>query len=111
MKNLFDPLTLMVITLAGITVVSIISIALQNVWGFVVGIAIGVGLVFGGILRFRANDLEMAKLTCLVVTVAGFVLGFVSLFWGGTNVALGVINLVIVVPTGYAWYLMQTGES
>ena len=39
MKNLFDPLTLMVITLAGITVVSIISIALQNVWGFVVGIA------------------------------------------------------------------------
>ncbi len=111
MKRLFDPLSLMVATLAGIAVVSIVAIAMQNVWGFVIGIAIGLGLVFGGILRFRANDLETAKLTCLVVTVAGIVLGFISLFLGGANIALGIVNILIVVPTGYAWYLLQTGEQ
>lgn len=111
MKRLFDPLSLMIVTLAGIAVVSIIAIAMQNVWGFVIGIAIGLGLVFGGILRFREKDLETAKLTCLVVTVAGGVLGFVSLFLGGANIALGIVNILIVVPTGYAWYLMQTEPS
>ena len=111
MKRLFDPLTSMVITLAGIAVVSIIAIAMQNVWGFVIGIAVGLGLVFGGILRFRVGDLETAKLACLVVTVVGVVLGFISLFLGGANIALGIVNILIVVPTGYAWYVMQTGES
>lgn len=111
MKRLFDPFTSMVITLAGIAVVSIIAIAMQNVWGFVIGLAIGVGLVFGGILRFRAGDLETAKLSCLVVTVVGVVLGFVSLFLGGANIALGIVDILIVVPTGYAWYVLQTGES
>lgn len=110
MKRLFDPLTSMVITLAGIAIVSVISISMQNVWGFVVGIALGLGLVFGGVIRFRAGDLETAKLTCLVVTVAGGVLGFISLFLGGANIALGIIDILIVVPTGYAWYLLQTGE-
>jgi len=111
MKRLFDPFSLMVVTLAGIAVVSIIAIAMQNVWGFVIGIAIGLGLVFGGILRFRSKDLETAKLTCLVVTVAGVVLGFISLFLGGANIALGIVNILIVVPTGYAWYLIQTESS
>ena len=111
MKRLFDPLSLMIATLAEITVVSIIAIAMQNVWGFVVGVAIGLGLVFGGILRFRSKDLETAKLTCLVVTVAGVVLGFVSLFFGGANIGLGLVNILIVAPTGYAWYLMQTEPS
>ena len=111
MKRLFDPLSLMIVTLAGIAVVSIVAIAMQNVWGFVVGIAIGLGLVFGGILRLRAEDTEIAKLTCLVVTVAGVVLGFVSLFFGGANIGLGLVNILIVVPTGYAWYLLQTESS
>jgi hypothetical protein len=108
MKRLFDPLTSMVVTLAGIAGVSIIAIAMQNVWGFVIGIALGLGLVFGGILRYRAGDLEVAKLTCLVVTVAGIVLGFISLFLRGANIALGVVNLLIVIPTGWAWYVMQS---
>jgi len=109
MKRLFDPLTSMVITLAGIAIVSIIAIAMQNVWGFIIGLALGLGLVFGGILRFRGGDLETTKLTCLVVTAAGVVLGFISLFLGGVNIALGVVDILIVIPTGYAWYVLQEG--
>lgn len=108
MKRLFDPLTSMVITLAGITILSIIAIAMQNVWGFVIGIALGLGLLFGGILRLRADDVEIAKITCLVVTVAGVVLGFVSLFLGGANIALGILNILVVVPTGWTWYVLQS---
>jgi len=65
MKGLFDPVTLMVVSLAGIGVLSIISIASNNVWGFVIGIALALGLLFGGILRLRAGDKETTKITCL----------------------------------------------
>jgi len=107
MKSLFDPLTLMIITLSGIGVMAIVSISIDNIWGFVIGIAIGLGLLFGGILRLRAGDKEMAKLTCLVVTVVGVILGFITLFAGRAAVALGIVDILVSVPTGYAWYLLQ----
>jgi hypothetical protein len=43
-----------------------------------------------------------------VVTVAGVVLGFVSLFLGGANIALGILNILVVVPTGWTWYVLQS---
>jgi hypothetical protein len=111
MRGLFDPLTLMVVTLAGICVPSIISIASKNYWGFAIGIAMGLGLLFGGILRLRAGDPETAKITCLVVAVVGVILGFITMFVrGGVAVALGLVDIFISVPVGYAWYLLQTGR-
>jgi len=111
MKSLFDPLTLMVVSVAGIGVLSIISIASNNVWGFVIGIALGLGLLFGGILRLRAGDKETTKITCLVVAVVGVILGFITMFGGtGTAVALGLVDILVSVPVGYAWYLLQTGR-
>jgi hypothetical protein len=110
MKGLFEPLSLMVVTLAGIAVLAIIAIAMNNVWGLVVGIALGLGLLLGGILRLRAKDTETAKITCLVVTVAGVILGFVSLFMGRAGLILGIVDILISVPTGYAWYLLQKGS-
>jgi len=109
-NELLDPLSAMIITAAGITVMSIVSIAIDNVWGFVIGLLIVLGLVFGGILRYRAKDIETAKYTCLIVTAVGFVLGFINLFLGKLAVAFGLIDWLLVVPTGYAWYRLQTGK-
>jgi hypothetical protein len=110
MAQLLDPLTAMIITSAGMAVIAIVSIAMDNVWAFLIGLVLVLGLVFGGILRFRAGDLMIAKLTCLTVTVVGIVLGFVSLFMGRLFVGLGLADILIVLPTGYAWYQLQTGE-
>jgi hypothetical protein len=107
MKSLFDPLSLMIVTLAGIGVLAIVSIAMNNVWGFVIGVALALALIFGGILRLRAKDKETAKITCLCVTVVGVVLGFITLFAGRSAVALGIVDIVVSIPTGYAWYLLQ----
>jgi hypothetical protein len=110
MRDLFDPLTLMVVTIAGIGVLSIIAIAMNNVWGFVIGIALGLGLLFGGIFRLKAGDLETAKITCIVAAVVGVILGFITMFTGGgAAVALGIVDIVVSIPAGYAWYLLQTG--
>jgi len=100
----------MIITSAGVTVMSIVAIAMDNVWGFVIGLLLVLGLVFGGILRYRAGDMTTAKYTCLAVTVVGFVLGFINLFLGKLAVAFGLIDWLLVVPTGYAWYTLQTGK-
>jgi hypothetical protein len=110
MKQLLDPLTSMIITSAGMTVMAIVAIAMDNVWGFLIGLFLVLGLVFGGIMRFRMGDLMTAKLTCLAVTVVGFVLGFISLFMGRLYIGFGLVDILIVVPTGYAWYQLQTGE-
>ncbi|MCX6093047.1 MAG: hypothetical protein NTX23_09310 [Candidatus Bipolaricaulota bacterium] len=110
MSQLLDPLTAMIITSAGIAVMSIIGIAMDNVWGFVIGLLLVLGLVFGGILRYRAKDTETAKYTCLTVTVIGFILGFINLFLGKLAVAFGLIDMLLVIPTGYAWYRLQTGK-
>ncbi len=109
MKGLLDPITLMIVSVAGIGVLSIIAIAGNNVWGFVIGIALGLGLLFGGILRLRAGDKETAKITCVVVAVVGVILGFITMFGGGVAVALGLVDILVSVPVGYAWYLLQTG--
>jgi hypothetical protein len=108
-RDLFDPITLMIVTVAGIGVLSIISIATNNVWGFVIGIALGLGLLFGGIFRLRAGDTETAKITCLVVAVVGVVLGFITMFLGRSAVVLGIVDIVVSIPAGYAWYSLQTG--
>jgi hypothetical protein len=110
MKQLLDPLTSMIITSAGMTVMAIVAIAMDNVWGFLIGLFLVLGLIFGGIMRFRMGDLMTAKLTCLAVTVVGFVLGFISLFMGRLYIGFGLVDILIVVPTGYAWYQLQTGE-
>jgi len=107
MNRWLDPLSSMIITLAGIAVVSIISIAMKNYWAFSIGLILVLGLTFGGILRFRAGEIETTKLTCLVVTVVGWILGFVALFTGTTGVAIGIVYIFVVVPTGYAWYTLQ----
>jgi hypothetical protein len=110
MKELFDPLTSMIITSAGMTVMAIVAIAMDNIWGFLIGLFLVLGLIFGGILRYRMGDLLTAKITCLAVTVVGFVLGFISLFMGRINVGLGLVDILIVIPSGFAWYQLQTGE-
>lgn len=110
MSQLLDPLSAMIVTSAGVTVMSIVAIAMDNVWGFVIGLFLVLGLVFGGILRYRAGDMTTAKYTCLAVTVVGFVLGFINLFLGKLAVAFGLIDWLLVVPTGYAWYTLQTGK-
>ena len=110
MSQLLDPLSAMIITSAGITVMSIVAIAMNSVWGFVIGLLLVLGLVFGGIMRYRAKDETTAKYTCLAVTVIGFILGFINLFLGKLAVAFGLIDILLVVPTGYAWYRLQTGK-
>ena len=108
MRKLFDPMTLMIGAVAGIAVLAIIAIATNDVWGFVIGLAMSMGLVFGGILRLRAGDKELPTITCLVVAVAGVVLGFVTMFGGGVSVGLGLVDILLAGAVGYAWYQLQT---
>ena len=110
MRKLFDPMTLMIGAVAGIAVLAIIAIATNDVWGFVIGLAMSMGLVFGGILRLQAGDKELPTITCLVVAVAGVVLGFVTMFGGGVSVGLGLVDILLAGAVGYAWYQLQTGS-